>query len=217
MLARSTKTAAAGPSTSRPNETSGHDGTIVVWRTWLLRQENHPADPVLTGLHGFRWPSAEMDAKCIVQDPVSDSTNTTRTKVDRHHRVIPDPDCSCGIYAGADELTASRDPLPPRSVPFVAGFVSLTGRVLSDGRLLRAQHATIIGPLSLALGRRPRWHRLAPSATSSLAARITTDRNSYRTLWTNRRVGEAATPWLERTAQALISRYDTVVEIATAG
>jgi hypothetical protein len=209
--------AAVESSTSRPTEASGHDGTIVVWRTWLLRQEEHPADPILTGLHGFRWPNAEMDAKCIVQDAVSNAANPSRTKIDRHHRVIPDPDCSCGIYAGADELSAARDPLPPRSVPFAAGFVSLTGRILSDGRMLRAQHATIIGPLSLALGRRPRWHRLAPGATNSLTPRITTDRNSYRTLWTKRRVGEAATPWLERTAQALTSRYECVVEIAAAG
>jgi hypothetical protein len=157
-----------------------------------------------------------MDAKCLLSDKSSGESNLARNKVDRHHRVIPDPDCSCGIYAGADELSAGRDPLPPRRTPFVTGFVALTGRVLHDGSLLRAQHATIVGPLSLALGRRPRWHRLAPNATSGMDARVTTDRGAYRTVWTSRETGVAAAAWLAGTASAITQRYGSAVEIAGA-
>ncbi len=189
-------------------------GPLVVWRTWLLQPEQISGIPILTGLYGFRWPGPEMDAKCTLQDPAIGDHRPGRRRIDRHHRVIPDPHCSCGIYAGLDELTRLRSPRPPRRVPFVTGFVALSGRVLVDGEMLRAQHATIIGPLSLALGRPPFWHSLAPVVTASLPARVVAYRGTYRTLWTKRDVGEAGPMWLQSQARALSLRYRVAVEVA---
>jgi hypothetical protein len=127
--------------------------------------------------------------------------------------VIPDPHCSCGIYAGLDELTRTRDPKPPRRVPFVTGFVALSGRVLVDRELLRAQHATIIGPLALTVGRRPMWHDFVPHTAATRSARVVTDRSAFRILWTRRDVGETGELWLKRTARALTAHYRAPVEI----
>ena len=95
-----------------------------------------------------------MDAKCTIRDRRLGGGAGVSTKVDRHHRRIPAEDCTCGIYGSADEALEGVH-LAPSGVPLVTGLVELSGRVIRSGSHLRAQHASIVGPLALDLGRPP--------------------------------------------------------------
>ena len=183
------------------------DGPLVVWRTWLIKPDGPKRDTILTGLNGFRWLEPEMDAKCVLQERVPGDVRPGTRTVDRHHDVIPAAHCSCGIYAGRDELVSQRHPLPPSRTPYATGFVKLSGRILIAGDTLRAQHATMIGPITLLSGRRPWWHRALPARLAARPPRVLTDRDRFRTVWTEQRVGEVADRWLQHTAATLVDRY----------
>jgi hypothetical protein len=108
---------------------------IIGYRQWRL------AGSALTSLfNDTRWERARLSARC-------DSR--------RHHpEVVPDHDCSCGIYAYYDPCprtasAATRD--------LVAGTVVMWGHVELHGTGLRAEHAQIVAlelPLSLGPKRR---------------------------------------------------------------
>lgn len=183
------------------------DSPIVVMRLWLLTAHGSAQRPILTGLYGFRWPESEIDAKCLHMDQALGDYKPGQRKLSRYHPVIPDPHCSCGIYAATDELRLEDMPTPPSNTPYVTGFVALSGQIFVDGNHLRAQHASIVGPLSLSVGRRPRWHRLTAGAMDSRPSRVVVDHTRYRTIWSRGRTGMSGALWLSKTSHALSVRY----------
>jgi hypothetical protein len=131
-----------------------------------------------------------------------------RIRVDRYHRVVPAEHCTCGIYAGRDELVNPRVPKPPRGRPLVTGFVELGGHIIQEPQVYRAQRATIVGPLTIWVGRMP----LGIAATSRLGkrahpARVVTACSEYRVLWTRGKAGTPIAEWLASVTTALTRRY----------
>ena len=183
---------------------------LVVWRTWIVRPEERrgkPTVPMLTGLLGFPWRTGEMDAKCIVQDPDHGRTGYSRTTMDRHHYRVPDPDCTCGLYATRAALEGPPTALVPRGLPVVTGFVELSGHILEGRSNFRAQHARIIGPVHLSAGRIP----LADAAMRGMGVarspqRVVVDRGEYRIGWKPGRGRDHAT-WRRETRGLLADRY----------
>lgn len=201
------------PAGSRPEEPP------VVWRTWLLAPERGPRGqitPVLTGLYGFPWRSPHADAKCIVRDRARGYLASGTFTLDRHHAVIPDPYCTCGIYAGRDELVVPRTH-PARGMPYVTGFVALRGRVLVTPTGYRAQQAHVVGPLTIHPGRPPLGVALARRFGAPLVpSRVVTGPIGYRTLWRPRRA-DALDTWLDETTVQLNHRYGVPVAVSSAG
>ncbi len=185
---------------------------LVVWRTWLIVPERRPGGdvvPLLTGLFGFPWRTAELDAKCTIQD--WDRTGAPgRPTVDRHHRLIPDPDCTCGIYASRAALVEPELDLVPRGMPIATGFVELTGHILETDRTHRAQHARIAGPLTVLPGRMPLGTRFMTRAPRPRT--VVTDRHGYRTRWVDAAAGRPYPEWRREVGRQLRHRYGVVVE-----
>lgn len=182
----------------------------MVWRSWRLVPDHATegeAGTLLTGLYGFPWRDRQVDAKCTQQDRAVDGVDM-RTRVDRYHRVVPAEHCTCGIYAGRDELVNPRVPKPPRGRPLVTGFVELGGHMIQEAEVYRAQRATIVGPLTIWMGRMPFGVAAAARLGGpALPARVVTARDEYRVLWTRSKAGTAIAEWLPAVAAALTRRY----------
>jgi hypothetical protein len=202
-----------------PAQAETTDRPVVVWRTWLLTPERGPRNsvqPLLTGLYGFPWYAADVAAKCTMRDRAGGYLASGAFTVDRHHRVIPDPFCTCGIYAGRDELTVPR-PHPVRTVPFATGFVELRGRVLATPDGFRAQQARIVGPLTIAPGRPPVSAAVAMRLGVGLTPnRVVTGPSGYHTLWRSS-TSNRLDAWLRDTAAKLSDRYHVNVETSFTG
>lgn len=204
---------------NQPPATGSPPDARTVWRSWLLVPESgprHTVRPLLTGLYGFPWYSTKVDAKCTQRDRAHGYLASGAFTLDRHHEVIPDPYCTCGIYAGRDELALPR-PHPVRGVPFVTGFVSLEGRVLATPDGYRAQQASIIGPLTITPGRPPPSVAVAHRFGIDLVAnRVITSAAGYRTLW-RRRAAAGLGMWLGTMADQLADRYGVPVLASSPG
>ena len=191
-------------------------GPRTVWRTWLVRPMRLGTDPepILTGVFGFPWREPELDAKCAIQDLDTCATRPGPVRVDRHHPTIPHPGCTCGIYASTDLLATPATDLLPAATPVVTGFVELSGRLLTRGSVVRAQHARIIGPLTIGPGRPPLTVRLARRAGLSLEpTRVALEEQRYRVVWGAGRIGETYDEWLAAAASGLSSRYRVSVVV----
>jgi hypothetical protein len=119
---------------------------IVARRAWGIRTTL--VGPVLGSItHRGLWPHRTLLASC--EGPHGFPTTPG-------HRV-PDPLCSCGIYAVPDD----GSPLLFRGHLWVEGRVALSGRVIEGPRGFRAERATI---LDLRIGVRcaGRTHRGSP-------------------------------------------------------
>lgn len=181
---------------------------IVGWRSWIVSPESISGRtrPLLTGLLGFPWRSPHLEAKCLLDDRDATLPSWTSFRADRHHAVIPDPGCSCGITAIAGEPSGPPWYLHPRSVPVVSGFVELGGRLIArDGRY-RAQRASIIGPLMF---ERPR--RWAPRFTERRPVRVALERHRYRLVLGTGRRGVPLDEWIQQSAADLEDRYEVSV------
>lgn len=182
----------------------------MVWRSWsLVPDHGTDGEPgtLLTGLYGFPWRDRQVDAKCTQQDRAVDGVDM-RTRVDRYHRVVPAEHCTCGIYAGRDELVNPRVPKPPRGRPLVTGFVELGGHMIQEPEVYRAQRATIVGPLTIWVGRMPPGVAAAARlGKRARPVRVVTARDEYRVLWTRGKVGTPIGEWLASVTTALTLRY----------
>jgi hypothetical protein len=105
-------------------------------------------------------------------------------------------------------LEAPAADLLPSAVPVVTGFVELSGRLIAKDATIRAQHARIVGPLTVGPGRPPVAARLARKlGFDSRPTRVTSERGGYRVVWGAGRVGLSWGEWLEDAADALTVRY----------
>ncbi len=185
---------------------------VVVWRTWLVLPDGaRDGRPMLTGLFGFPWREAHLDAKCMVQEPATQELRLGAT-IDRHHRIVPEPWCTCGIYATREQPGLPPRYLIPRRQPLVSGFVQLSGRVLVDRHHYRAQRATIVGPLTLVP---PRSSRMASAASwlgvESAFHAVVTEPRRYRFTRAAARRSVPVTQWRELVGAALQRRYGVAV------
>lgn len=160
--------------------------------------------PLLTGLLGFPWPSPHLEAKCLSDDRDAALPSWTSYRLDRHHAVIPDPGCSCGITATAGEPTGPPWYLHPRAVPIVSGFVGLSGRLIARNGRYRAQRATIMGPLLFEPPRPTRWAALSSGPSPK---RVVLEHHRYRIAFTSGRRGVPFEEWIHQTGGALEDRY----------
>lgn len=178
-----------------------------MWRTWLVRPDRDGA-PILTGIFGYPWPAATLDARCLHTERTSPLPFTTAT-TGRYHRVVPDPACTCGVYAVRDPIQGAPRFVRVRSEPVVTGLVRLSGRVLAEPDRFRAQRATIVGPVALALPPPPLPVRLV--APAARPRRVFPDAARYRVSWAGGSRGEPVARWRERTTAALMERYGVPV------
>jgi len=198
-----------------PPQASADAGARVVLRTWLIgaeRTTHGPPHPVLTGIFGFPWRTASLDAKCTIRDWERGSLGPGTRHVDRHHPVIPAPSCTCGIYASTDLLSTPAEELLPAATPIAVGFVELSGPKVRDGDILRAQSARIVGPLTIAAGRPPLNARLAHRlGKDPRPGRVIDDGDRFRVLWHRAAVGTPYPTWVRQSAASLESRYGVPV------
>lgn len=157
---------------------------------------------MLTGLLGFPWPDASIEARCMALDPAGVSSRERG----RYHRAVPALGCTCGIYAVTDGFDTTIMPRSPFAEPTVEGFVRLTGRLIVREPEVRAEKAEIAGPLVLRPGRRPWW---IPETWEP--ARLSVERNRYRIRWQR---GSAASNLLDDLAAGLSDRYRTGVIVS---
>ncbi len=167
-------------------------GARVVWRTWMLVPEwtgpRHHR-PLLAGLLGFPWRTATLDARCLNRDPAPPVSGPFVRTVDRHHRRLPEPSCTCGIYAPLQDLGGPPPHVTPRRVTLAVGFARLSGRLVADTGVLRAQRAEVVGPLAILPARQPWWQASQPGPQ-----RVVVGKDRYRVLW---KAGLAGVPWDE--------------------
>ncbi len=197
-----------GTVTAHPDLSDIGSDIPVVRRIWAIAPEprrDGSIEPLLTGIFGFPWRTAALDAKCTIVERDHGSVGGRTRLVDRHHRVVPDPDCTCGIYATVD-VDGHPAALVARTRPVATGFVALMGRILRTGNTLRAQRAAVVGPLAVDLGRPPLAAvPLMGTSRPPHPLRVTIEAGSFKVLWGwgADRTGE----WLDETAAALADRY----------
>jgi hypothetical protein len=183
----------------------------VMWRSWVLApgKRLHGGDTVLlTGIFGFRWPATTMQAKCAAADHDRVGLGPQPRYLDRHHRVVPDPSCGCGIYASSDLAVTPGGRLLPIGKPIVTGFVDLAGAVVADGSTVRAQQATIVGPLAILPGRPSVPTRMMHQlGIATEPATVIREHDGYRVTWGGATVGTPYAQWLRWAARELSVRY----------
>lgn len=181
----------------------------VVMRSWLLAPDGDDRSgdtPLLTGLYGYPWRSAELEARCTAGSPAAGQFSLPPRR-EPHHPVVPEPSCTCGIYAGRDELVTPRVPTTPRGVPVARGFIQLTGRILAGATTLRASRAEIVGPLTISAGRPP-W---SPRRGVRRPVAVSVEPDRFRVHWSGRRATAPYEAWLARISNALADRYSVAV------
>ena len=194
------------PARRRPPVVRDDGLPVVVWRAWVLRPDRRSQGgrPLLTGIYGYPWRGPELEAKCTQQDAASGLPALGPERTDRYHRVIPDPACTCGIYARKEQLT--DPPRVWRRHPQVSGFVELSGRIIETEDAYRAQRARIVGPLRLTLPGPPAW--LEAVAGRPLAPlRVTTDEQRYRVSYRRGSSGVPVHVWHEQVRRGIAARY----------
>jgi hypothetical protein len=83
---------------------------------------------------------------------------------------------------------------------------------LARGTVIRAQHARIIGPLTIGPGRPPLAVRFARKlGWNPRVSRIVAEERRYRVVWGAGRIGDGSDEWLAGAASDLSSRYGVPV------
>lgn len=190
-------------------------GRVFALRSWLIAPERLPPDgltPMLTGLYGYPWRTGRLDARCTASGR-RDRDFSLPPRIERHHPVVPDIDCSCGVYAVRDESLERVTLRSPIAVPVVTGFVELSGRIIGGKTIYRSQHATIVGPLTIQPGRPPAMARLLRRPVHP--QRVAVMGNDYLVRWAARPTGRQWNDWVMTTARELGSRYGVEVLVAS--
>ena len=188
-------------------------GPVLALRSWLIAPERQPGNrslPMLTGLYGYPWRTDQLDARCTAGGRAWTFTLPPRTE--SYHPVVPELECSCGVYAVRDESIRPVSLRSPVGVPVVSGFVELSGRILAGRSIYRAQRASIVGPLSIQPGRPPAIARLLRRPMQP--RRVAVVGNAYLVRWATGPSGQSWSDWVEATARALRSRYQVKVIVA---
>lgn len=168
-----------------------------MWRRWRVVPDAGRR-PLLTGLLGFPWRESVIEARCAAFDPAG----TSGRFEGRYHRAVPALGCTCGIYGSRTDLDSSNLARPPVGEPFVEGFVELSGRTIEHRSEVRAERASVVGPLVLRAGRPTLVNRI--SGGRPVSVRMAGDR--YRTVW--RSSGEPVLAvTLEPLRQGVAERY----------
>lgn len=176
----------------------------VVRRSWKLVAG--PDGPVLTGLFGFPWRTAVVQAKCT--DTLPSGAGTPGRGIDRWHAVVPSPHCTCGIYATEQPNTGRLQRHLLRNSVVVTGFVRLSGRVLQAESIYRAEQAQIVGPLTITLPGPSLLRRLgARWGMASRVERVTPDGDRWLFHYRSGRRGVSVGEWYRQMGEALRLRY----------
>lgn len=181
----------------------------VVMRSWLLApdgEDRSGSTPLLTGLYGYPWRNGALEARCTARSP-GEAQFSLPPRREPHHPVVPEPSCSCGIYAGRDELVTPRVPATPRGIPVARGFIRLGGRILAGPTTLRASRAEIVGPLTISAGRPP-WTALRGPRRP---VAVSVEPGRYRVRWSRRRSTAPYDRWVSGMMEALSNRYGVAV------
>ena len=186
-------------------------GPTVVLRSWLVVADRLPLNrtlPMLTGLYGYPWRTGRLDARCTAANRF-DHEFTLPPRIERHHSTVPEPSCSCGIYANSDETPEPVRLRSPVGVPVVTGFVELSGRIVTESTTYRAQRASIVGPLTLHPGRPPL--RAVLLHRSIRPQRVATVGADFQVRWADRPTGAEWVDWAMGTSRSLAARYEVEV------
>jgi len=183
----------------------------VVWRTWVIaphRDPKHRATAILTGVFGFPWHGPELQARCTADDTATRIVSGAPRPGGRHHPSVPDPACTCGIYASADLTETPAIGLLPPAQPIATGFVRLGGTTMRSGVVIRAQLAEIIGPITLLPGKPPLTTRILDKAGYRPGAPlVVVEGNRFRVSWSRARVGSPFAEWRRWARSELSHRY----------
>jgi hypothetical protein len=120
--------------------------TITAWRYWGVNfpqpmrwlthsvfvdfrlPDGSPPPPYLIGSYDRAWKAGEdMVAECSFKE----------------HDEVPDPVCTCGIYAYKEYVTAEKEFNPREKARSVLGVVELWGNVIPASCGYRAEYAKI--------------------------------------------------------------------------
>lgn len=182
----------------------------VVRRSWQLLAE--PQGPLLAGLFGFPWQEPLLDARCTRTQGAGPADLFGTVRVGRLHRSVPSPDCTCGIYATEEPHTGWLQRRYLRDKVLVSGFVRLSGKLVFDGSVVRAERAEIVGPLTIALPQ-PHWLRRlgARAGISQTVRRIVRDGTRYAVRYSTGTAGMPLGEWHRQMSEQLRRRYGVAV------
>jgi hypothetical protein len=177
----------------------------VVRRSWKLASGSQ--GPLLTGLLGFPWREAVLQAKCT-QAEFGSFERFGTGQADRRHRSVPSLDCTCGIYASDEPHMDWLLRRLLRGSVLVTGFVRLSGRILLSGSVYRAEEAQVVGPLTIVppppgriRGAGARW------GLSQRPRRVWQDADRFVFCYSRGRRGVPIGEWYEQMNAALARRY----------
>jgi hypothetical protein len=84
--------------------------------------------------------------------------------------------------------------------------------MIQEPEVYRAQRATIVGPLTIWVGRMPPGVAAAARlGKRARPVRVVTARDEYRVLWTRGKAGTPIAEWLASVTTALTRRYEVQV------
>lgn len=186
-----------------------HQASPVIRRSWKLSIDSQ--GPLLAGPSDFPWREAVLQAKCT-EPEYGSFERLGNGQVDRRHRSVPSPDCTCGIYASDEPHMDWLLRRLLRGSVLVTGFVRLSGRILVSGPVYRAEEARIVGPLTIVppppgrfRGAGARW------GVGQRPLRVWQDGDRFVFWYSRGRRGVPIGEWYRRMDEALSGRYSVEV------
>lgn len=168
------------------------------WRSWVVVPGSQ-AEPVLRGLAGVTWPGPQLAAECLPSLRVTGPWAS-------HDSSAPEVRCSCGIYATPEPSRRWEWGSSEHRVRAV-GWVELSGRVVEHTFGLRGQRATVVGPLSLQLGRCTCLRLATALRPSRHVPRGVIEGDGRYLLTCDQRRGTPLPAWADAVSRALEKRY----------
>ena len=121
---------------------------------------------------------------------------------------MPSVDCTCGIYATDEPDLGWLERRYLRDRIIVNGFVRLSGKVVVDGPVYRAERGQIVGPLTVSLPPR-RWLRSfgGRAGVNQTPRRVVRDGERYVVRYSSGRRGLPVGEWCKQVGETLSRRY----------